>query len=113
PSTATLTLLPNHSATTQLLPLSLHDALPICRSLPPSANALNHFANRLRNSGPPTCWNFPGAAFIHCLVGSALTVNDGLSSSANQDRKKHTSELQSLTNLVCRLLLEKKKHTPL
>src|SRR5438093_1577543 len=26
-----------------------------------------------------------------------------------RDRKKHTSELQSLTNLVCRLLLEKKK----
>src|SRR5437016_11348841 len=25
------------------------------------------------------------------------------------DRKEHTSELQSLTNLVCRLLLEKKK----
>src|SRR5947199_6147257 len=26
-----------------------------------------------------------------------------------QDRKKHTSELQSLRHLVCRLLLEKKK----
>src|SRR5215213_7342990 len=26
-----------------------------------------------------------------------------------EDRKEHTSELQSLTNLVCRLLLEKKK----
>src|SRR5438093_1339458 len=28
---------------------------------------------------------------------------------AVRDRKEHTSELQSLTNLVCRLLLEKKK----
>src|SRR5262245_62648666 len=28
---------------------------------------------------------------------------------ARQDRKKHTSELQSLRHLVCRLLLEKKK----
>src|SRR5262249_59260894 len=27
--------------------------------------------------------------------------------------EEHTSELQSLTNLVCRLLLEKKKTTPL
>src|ERR1019366_9769882 len=27
--------------------------------------------------------------------------------------EEHTSELQSLTNLVCRLLLEKKKHYPL
>src|SRR5262249_59233216 len=26
--------------------------------------------------------------------------------------EEHTSELQSLTNLVCRLLLEKKTHTP-
>src|SRR5262249_58907828 len=26
--------------------------------------------------------------------------------------EEHTSELQSLTNLVCRLLLEKKKNTP-
>src|SRR5262249_59411653 len=26
--------------------------------------------------------------------------------------EEHTSELQSLTNLVCRLLLEKKKQTP-
>ena len=26
--------------------------------------------------------------------------------------EEHTSELQSLVNLVCRLLLEKKKHTP-
>src|SRR5262249_46169176 len=26
--------------------------------------------------------------------------------------EEHTSELQSLTNLVCRLLLEKKKHDP-
>src|SRR5260370_19731984 len=27
------------------------------------------------------------------------------------EKKKHTSELQSHLNLVCRLLLEKKKHT--
>src|SRR5438046_3811765 len=29
---------------------------------------------------------------------------------ANGRSEEHTSELQSLTNLVCRLLLEKKKH---
>src|SRR5258706_12095489 len=29
---------------------------------------------------------------------------------ANRRSEEHTSELQSLTNLVCRLLLEKKKH---
>src|SRR5260370_15366801 len=32
------------------------------------------------------------------------------SASKAKDRKKHTSELQSHLNLVCRLLLEKKKH---
>src|SRR5262249_58611999 len=31
--------------------------------------------------------------------------------SATPRSEEHTSELQSLTNLVCRLLLEKKKHT--
>src|SRR2546422_7355331 len=33
------------------------------------------------------------------------TLRDGL-----QDRKEHTSELQSRLHLVCRLLLEKKKN---
>src|SRR5262249_60398903 len=32
-------------------------------------------------------------------------------SSSRSRSEEHTSELQSLTNLVCRLLLEKKKHT--
>src|SRR5438034_8690382 len=31
--------------------------------------------------------------------------------SGRQDRKEHTSELQSHSDLVCRLLLEKKKQT--
>src|SRR5262249_61283637 len=34
-----------------------------------------------------------------------------VASDFRQDRKSTTSELQSLTNLVCRLLLEKKKHS--
>src|SRR2546430_13367980 len=34
------------------------------------------------------------------------------SSSAPNRSEEHTSELQSQSNLVCRLLLEKKKHTP-
>src|SRR2546430_12129265 len=31
----------------------------------------------------------------------------------HEDREEHTSELQSQSNLVCRLLLEKKKKDPL
>src|SRR5438093_10195433 len=37
----------------------------------------------------------------------ASRAEDGLSGAARSE--EHTSELQSLTNLVCRLLLEKKK----
>src|SRR5262249_56674838 len=40
-----------------------------------------------------------------CLHNGRLQVVDGPRS------EEHTSELQSLTNLVCRLLLEKKKKT--
>src|SRR5438046_7331735 len=49
-------------------------------------------------------------------VGTALEVKDGIariygltSAMAGERSEEHTSELQSLTNLVCRLLLEKKK----
>src|SRR5437016_11222129 len=49
-------------------------------------------------------------------IGKALVASLILSSSlaeknsrGDQRSEEHTSELQSLTNLVCRLLLEKKK----
>src|ERR1019366_4162863 len=42
---------------------------------------------------------------IRGVVGNDLTVE-----AANARSEEHTSELQSLTNLVCRLLLEKKKN---
>src|SRR5438093_10361000 len=40
---------------------------------------------------------------------ATLTVNKVLNLSGDSRSEEHTSELQSLTNLVCRLLLEKKK----
>src|SRR5437016_8249985 len=45
------------------------------------------------------------------LVEGASVARVALSHgvNANQRSEEHTSELQSLTNLVCRLLLEKKK----
>src|SRR5256885_10561232 len=71
----------NDTATTEIYTLSLHDALPICRSRGdrtacPCARA----RPRLRSRGG-TCRS-----------------------------EEHTSELQSPCNLVCRLLLEKKKN---
>src|SRR5438046_9356420 len=88
-------------ATTDIYSLSLHDALPICRDaerriakLPPPLVAQHRDLERLRRRrglGPED----------HLQRGDR---------DHQQDRsEEHTSELQSLTNLVCRLLLEKKK----
>src|SRR5258707_9845308 len=72
----------NDTATTEIYPLSLHDALPISQphSTPsPTSTAL---ASSIR----ATMWNGVGGS------------------------EEHTSELQSRQYLVCRLLLEKKKN---
>src|SRR5262249_61242596 len=71
-------------ATTELYPLSLHDALPICSRTRRSSPSL------IRPKRSPNCW-----------IGWAMIASGWRS-------EEHTSELQSLTNLVCRLLLEKK-----
>ena len=39
----------------------------------------------------------------------AYTIDDGINKRTGMRSEEHTSELQSLTNLVCRLLLEKKQ----
>src|SRR2546425_12097507 len=74
----------NDTATTEIYTLSLHDALPICarRSQPRDAARLS---------------------LSHPLEGRAGAARQG------QRSEEHTSELQSLAYLVCRLLLEKKK----
>src|SRR5262249_60106778 len=74
----------NDTATTEIYTLSLHDALPIS---PASSTP------RARRK----C--------SRCSAGSI--VNSARRSARRSE--EHTSELQSLTNLVCRLLLEKKK----
>src|SRR5438093_12583813 len=45
----------------------------------------------------------------HFPPGDANRVDLRLHQRADRRSEEHTSELQSLTNLVCRLLLEKKK----
>src|SRR5438093_12344317 len=77
----------NATATTEIYTLSLHDALPI--SCVFSTVALTMAVPRFRP------WICPEGLFTARIVGSRS--------------EEHTSELQSLTNLVCRLLLEKKK----
>src|SRR5256885_17187560 len=73
----------NDTATTEIYTLSLHDALPICQAL------------------------------LQCLVGHHdVSADLGGHHDVSADRsEEHTSELQSPCNLVCRLLLEKKKKT--
>src|SRR2546426_1657349 len=74
----------NDTATTEIYTLSLHDALPIL------------VRARIPSHAPA-----PGASVrVEVPVGPATTVVRS---------EEHTSELQSPCNLVCRLLLEKKK----
>src|SRR5436190_16043388 len=77
----------NDTATTEIYTLSLHDALPIFRSLRRTAKALNQR------------YDFRAERLFQRPGGDV-------------DRsEEHTSELQSHSDLVCRLLLEKKKKT--
>src|SRR5256885_7107782 len=70
----------NDTATTEIYTLSLHDALPIC----------------------------PVHGNVQVVAGQQL--HQAAFGQLRADRsEEHTSELQSPCNLVCRLLLEKKK----
>src|SRR2546426_7493652 len=82
----------NDTATTEIYTLSLHDALPIC-----------HW-RKCRNRRP-----FPAAP---CAL-RAESRAPARRYRRSWRSEEHTSELQSPCNLVCRLLLEKKKtHIP-
>src|SRR5215469_7476897 len=76
----------NETATTEIYTLSLHDALPICASCAPCC---------FQASKPPG----PLPQVAACGPGGF------------ERSEEHTSELQSRRDLVCRLLLEKKKKT--
>src|SRR5437016_11512844 len=78
----------NDTATTEIYTLSLHDALPILAEL----------SSQIRQRVPDRLQELAATLDPNWLA----VVSDPRS-------EEHTSELQSLTNLVCRLLLEKKK----
>src|SRR5206468_12105221 len=80
----------NDTATTEIYTLSLHDALPIWIWSPPTA----------RCGSSPSC-TMP----VRCY---STSVSPEASTSLHRS-EEHTSELQSRSDLVCRLLLEKKK----
>src|SRR2546425_12937255 len=87
----------NDTATTEIYTLSLHDALPIWFAFDGCIGELAELALRLADgarfhTGPKLVW-----------IWTVVNRRGGRRS------EEHTSELQSLAYLVCRLLLEKKK----
>src|SRR2546421_426777 len=94
----------NDTATTEIYTLSLHDALPIY--FDEDIHAVYQFNQQalapLQNFDTGT---ISGAAFARMTV--APTDEFRVSGRSEE----HTSELQSRSDLVCRLLLEKKKKT--
>src|SRR2546430_6164089 len=90
----------NDTATTEIYTLSLHDALPIYEQdgrLGSNGRARAPFAGGRRRASAPS----------HTRLGGVRPHRARAHRS-----EEHTSELQSQSNLVCRLLLEKKKNTP-
>src|SRR5207237_10301019 len=90
-----------------LSPLSLHDALPIFLSLPQGTvpPRMLRGLKRPRVSLPFSPPQTRGVAAARATSRSTPVRP----SSARRRSEEHTSELQSHLNLVCRLLLEKKK----
>src|SRR5690606_42098410 len=94
-------------------PLPLHDALPIYRPPAPSVEVVHRRVRVPHHS--PFVRKHAGRGGLAHADGPGQAQNDHVSSSfrwAKTTRsEEHTSELQSRENLVCRLLLEKKKET--
>src|SRR2546426_2409816 len=83
----------NDTATTEIYTLSLHDALPISICAPRST------------IGAPTTKACSSPTALDSVCGAYRSSTSPVARS-----EEHTSELQSPCNLVCRLLLEKKKN---
>src|SRR2546421_10644298 len=79
----------NDTATTEIYTLSLHDALPIS------------------GRGPPAREDLQGRRALRCGHRGRRRPRDAHTGERSEE---HTSELQSRSDLVCRLLLEKKKN---
>src|SRR5262249_62414978 len=88
----------NDTAPTEIYTLSLHDALPILAAAVRAGHGIAVVGRLVRPLGGPV------------LVAHVVRGRDVLAAVGARS-EEHTSELQSLTNLVCRLLLEKKNNT--
>src|SRR5947207_11137234 len=85
----------NATSTTEIYTLSLHDALPISKVHVIAGGGSGELMMRaLADAHIP-------------FIAGALNIGD---SDHTLRSEEHTSELQSHSDLVCRLLLEKKKY---
>src|SRR5260370_29499653 len=74
----------------------------------PGATALG-FTAAAATIGPPVCARLAAISLSDSGLKSPTLLLAGLAQPSSQRSEEHTSELQSHLNLVCRLLLEKKK----
>src|SRR2546430_14407101 len=84
----------NDTATTEIYTLSLHDALPISGA---------GKGNAVSSAGSPAGLDIRASWAAHRCAKIRAAIKK------KKRSEEHTSELQSQSNLVCRLLLEKKK----
>src|SRR5207247_9918100 len=96
------------SATTQFYTLSLHDALPISMA---TAGRTVAFSSLTVIAALASLLVFPQRFLYSMGIGGMIVafVAATLALVALPRSEEHTSELQSRVDLVCRLLLEKKK----
>src|SRR5438270_4205082 len=92
----------NDTAPTEIYTLSLHDALPISALF-----QVAYTVPKLKDYSPAALAKAAAECIAACQSEAAEVRNDADLKSFRSE--EHTSELQSQSNLVCRLLLEKKK----
>src|SRR5205823_13008120 len=91
------------TTTTNIYTLSLHDALPISMSARLRLS-LRTNSSVIKELSPTVPSSPPAPMRVRCITPRMTSLGAGGRS------EEHTSELQSLAYLVCRLLLEKKKN---
>src|SRR5436853_1588368 len=99
----------NDTATTEIYTLSLHDALPILREKTGRRDQPARAARRALSSQPRVPPANRRSAQCVPRRSRGKCVRLAITAGTRGRSEEHTSELQSLRHLVCRLLLEKKK----
>src|SRR5207248_11426158 len=107
-----LSLFSNHPATTKIYTLSLHDALPISKN----EREIKRLLPRVERitALEPEVQKFSDEQLRAKTVEFRTRIQQKIAEAqpdqvVGERSEEHTSELQSPYDLVCRLLLEKKK----